>query len=55
MKTLKTIFAVSFFVAGISLTSCSSDDKYIEPETPENPIWTEKPTHLPIGPEHLPE
>jgi len=54
MKTLKAIFAVSLFVVGLSLTSCSSDDKYVEPNTPENPIWTEKPVHLPNAPDQLP-
>ncbi len=50
MKTLKSIFAVSLFIIGLSLTSCSSDDKYVEPDgSPENPIWNEKPTHLPEG------
>ncbi|WP_430817123.1 hypothetical protein [Carboxylicivirga sp. RSCT41] len=50
MKTLKSIFAVSLFIVGLSLTSCSSDDKYIEPDgSPENPIYNEKPAHLPEG------
>jgi len=34
MKNLKAILAVSLFVVGLSFTSCSSDDKYIEPEAP---------------------
>ncbi|GEM_PF-6047099 len=54
MKTLKSIFAVSLFVVGLSLTSCGSDDKYIPPK-PEHPIENEKPVHLPETPEHLPE
>lgn len=57
MKTLKSIFAISLFIVGTSLTSCSSDDKFITPEdSPENPIWNEKPEHLPEypGPDHLP-
>ncbi|MCU4156500.1 hypothetical protein J1N10_10960 [Carboxylicivirga sp. A043] len=50
MKTLKSIFAVSLFIVGLSLTSCGSDDKYIAPDgSPENPIYTEKPAHLPEG------
>ncbi|WP_430811979.1 MULTISPECIES: hypothetical protein [unclassified Carboxylicivirga] len=50
MKTLKSIFAVSIFVMGLSLTSCGSDNKYIAPEgSPEHPIYTEKPVHLPGG------
>ncbi|MBR8534997.1 hypothetical protein KDU71_05440 [Carboxylicivirga sediminis] len=51
MKALKSIFAVSLFIVGLSLTSCSSDDKYVDPDGPsvENPIWTEKPEHLPEG------
>ncbi|WP_430817122.1 hypothetical protein [Carboxylicivirga sp. RSCT41] len=48
MKTLKSIFAVSLFIVGLSLTSCSSDDKFIEPAPPiappieaevQNPIY----------------
>lgn len=57
MKTLKPIFAVSLFIVGLSLTSCGSDNKYIAPgASTENPIWNEKPNHLPEyqGPEHLP-
>ncbi|MCT4646644.1 MAG: hypothetical protein N4A74_16770 [Carboxylicivirga sp.] len=48
MKTLKALFAVSLFVVGLSFTSCS-DDKYYEPISPENPIYNEKPVHLPEG------
>ncbi|MCT4588255.1 MAG: hypothetical protein N4A71_10565 [Carboxylicivirga sp.] len=53
MKTLKALFAVSLFVVGLSFTSCS-DDKYYEPVSPENPIYNEKPVHLPEAPENLP-
>ena len=35
MKTLKTFLAVGLFLVGLSFTSCSSDDKYVEPEMPE--------------------
>ena len=37
MRTLKPIIAVSLFVFGLSLTSCSNDDKYISPTPPVAP------------------
>jgi len=47
MKNLKAILTVSLFVVGLSFTSCSNDDKYIEPEGP---------VHLPsYSPELLPD
>ena len=48
MKKLTTLFAGVLFALGLSFTSCSNDDGYVKPETPE---------HLPedVGPEHLPE
>ena len=51
MKNLKALLAVGLFVVGLGFTSCSSDDKYIDPNPPsaENPIWNEKPVHLPEG------
>ncbi|WP_430817124.1 hypothetical protein [Carboxylicivirga sp. RSCT41] len=45
MKTLKSIFAVSLFIVGLSLTSCSSDDKYIEPDKPVHLPSDDRPTH----------
>ncbi|MCG8582169.1 MAG: hypothetical protein MI866_19765 [Bacteroidales bacterium] len=45
MKTLKSIFAVSLFIVGISLTSCSSDDKYVEPERPVHLPSDDSPSH----------
>ncbi|WP_185968812.1 hypothetical protein [Carboxylicivirga sp. M1479] len=36
MKTFKSIFALGIFIVGLSLTSCSSDDKYVEPQNPEH-------------------
>ena len=45
MKNLKALFAVGLFVVGLSFTSCSSDDRYVKPETPE---------HLPTNPDQLP-
>ena len=38
MKNLKAFLAVGLFLVGLGFTSCSSDDKYVEPE---------KPVHLP--------
>jgi len=51
MKNLKALLAVGLFAVGLGFTSCSSDDKYIDPNPPsaENPIWHEKPVHLPGG------
>jgi len=48
MKKLSTLLAVGLFVIGMSFTSCSNDDGYVKPETPE---------HLPedVGSGHLPE
>ena len=55
MKNLKAILTVSLFVVGLSFTSCSNDDKYVEPERPEH-LPSDGPEHLPSdGPEHLPE
>ncbi|MBS2210038.1 hypothetical protein KEM09_01410 [Carboxylicivirga mesophila] len=53
MKALKSIFAVSLFIVGLSLTSCSSDDKYIDPDGPsvENPIYHPEADHPIWNPE----
>jgi len=36
MKNFKAILAVSLFVIGLGFTSCSDDDRYIQPERPEH-------------------
>ena len=53
MKNLKAFLAVGLFLVGLGFTSCSSDDKYVEPEKPVH-LPMEPPVHLPEGPEHLP-
>ncbi|MCG8579926.1 MAG: hypothetical protein MI866_08420 [Bacteroidales bacterium] len=62
MRTLKSIIALSLFIFGLTLTSCSNDDKYLNPSPPiappieadvENPI-EHPPTMPPIeaDPQH---
>jgi len=54
MKKLTTVFVAALFVVGLSFTSCSNDDKYVKPETPEHLPTEGIPGHLPDGPTHLP-
>ena len=35
MKNLKAFLAVGLFLVGLGFTSCSSDNKYVEPDIPE--------------------
>jgi len=51
MKNLKALFAVGLFIVGLSFTSCSSDDRYVKPETPEHLPSDDGPSHLPEYPE----
>ena len=55
MKTLKAFLAVGLFVFGLGFTSCSSDDKFIDPNapTPEHPIYHPEKEN-PIMPETVP-
>lgn len=51
MKTLKTFFAASLLLVGLSFTACSDDDDpQPETPTPENPI-----EQVPGNPIELPE
>lgn len=53
MKNLKALLAVGLFVVGLGFTSCSSDDKYIDPNPPtaENPIYRPDAEHPIWNPE----
>jgi len=51
MKKLTTLFTVALFAIGLSFTSCSNDDGYVKPETPEHLPADDGPVHLPEYPE----